>query len=307
VAIPAITAAATTTVANLVDPLPADDLQSLLLTQDPVVTETAEATPPTTEAATETQATAETTTAAPLAEPQTTTEAQPGTPDKAMQKLQQDLSAATRKLDELTAKIDSGQTLTPVEQKQVQQSQRKIDQVRQALSEKDPKKGFDIYDHGEATAEGLVELDGVVQSQQKQIKDLQTHLDQIRQHDSQREAVSNFEHAQRQYAGVNVQDVWSKAVDDALTMTGLPPEQVQHGTPAWNAVQNVAVRLFHTRAGAASKTVATKTAAATTTTPAPKPTSAGPRVTVQTDVTPAKPLSPDDQAMKDYLALVKNE
>jgi ribosome assembly protein YihI (activator of Der GTPase) len=75
---------------------------------------------------------------------------QPGTPDKALQKVQQDLATLTR----LMERQQSGQTLTANEQKVVNEAPRKLDAIRKAIGEKK----FDVFEHGNEVGDALVEV-----------------------------------------------------------------------------------------------------------------------------------------------------
>ena len=75
-------------------------------------------------------------------EPKVEEPAAPGTPDKALQKVQQDLATALRKVDELTASITERQAkdLPPTvkQQQDLQAARAKIEKIRAARSADDP-------------------------------------------------------------------------------------------------------------------------------------------------------------------------
>jgi hypothetical protein len=224
----------------------------------------------------------------PAAEVPAATQPQPGTPDKALQKLQQDAAAALRKIDALEAKVANGQPLSQQDQQQLQQGKRKLDEVRQKL------KANDVVDTDVAAA--VVEQGDEVQQLRQQLQTVQQTLQQ------QQEQAFWADVAAR-YPGVNHREVLDKAWQDAA-------ETIGQDNPA---LGKLASKLFHERVDAAAKSVAAKRGT-TTSPPAPpaankKPgtpvTPNGARVSVQTGVTQAPQPSEEDVHMRDYLSLVK--
>lgn len=167
------------------------------------------------------------------AEPETPADSQedpkPGTPDKALQKVQQDLSAANRKLEELTAKVDRGESLTAKDQKNLARARRTIDE----LSEGE----LDLIgddDAGKKLVKAISETDDEVAS-------LRRELDEIRE-------TQAWEREQAKYPGVDIRAVWGKALADAQAYERFGPA----------AYQQRAYDLFTERCSSASASVAAK-------------------------------------------------
>jgi hypothetical protein len=293
-----------------------EELNTLLVEDDAPATETPQATETETAekpAAAEAEATETTAdegakpegeTPAAAAEATETTSAQqqpqPGTPDKALQKVQQDLATALRAITDLSAKVDAGGTLTAGEQQQLQRQASKVDELKQRVQGKQ----FDPIDDGERIAASVLEQDEQITALKQQVQQLGTQL-------QQQQATNAWSQLEKQYAGVNVQDVWNKAKDDAKGYA-------QYGAAAYQARAD---ELFHERAAAASKSVAARTATTATTTPAPtkqpaKPakltpptTKNGAAVTVQPTAPRAseQPVDFEAKAEKAYAALVVDD
>jgi cell division septum initiation protein DivIVA len=207
----------------------------------------------------------------------------PGTPDKALQKLQQDLAAQQRKIDSLLTKAEEGTGLTPSERKEVVKAQRKIDAVREAM-----KTGFDIVDRGDDLAAGLVETDDEVQT-------LKTRLDKLEKEKEQQSASSTWNQVKTDYQGVDVDAVWKKAVADAVETIGDIP----------GATHKLASRFFHDRAKAASQSVAAKTGKQPTGKATVNP--GGARVTMDGGRAPAQSETPEARYRKNALSLVQDD
>lgn len=301
------------------EPIPTRDYTKLLVTpdegeaaesaetsaetvaSDPVETATE---PEPTEQTTETPAgeaeTVETEAAKPATE---TTTARPGTPDKVLQQMQQDLSAAVRKIEELTAKRASGETLTAKEEAEVTKQERKLDLVRANLKAKGAQ--FDLLEDGmgEAIAQTLDEHDRSTEELREELKQTKAEVAAMRRETEAQKADANWRETQAKYPGVNVRDVWEKAAADAIEASGFTAEEVQADPKLARAIQNVASRSFHERAGAATKRVtpaketptppATKKPTATRNAPAVTP--GGARVAQSSGVTPAS--EPDEHTV----------
>jgi hypothetical protein len=291
-----------------------EELNTLLVEDDAPATETPQATETATEDKPAAEAEATETTADEGAKPEGETPAaaaeatettsaqqqpQPGTPDKALQKVQQDLATALRAITDLSAKVDAGGTLTAGEQQQLQRQASKVDELKQRVQGKQ----FDPIDDGERIAASVLEQDEQITALKQQVQQLGTQL-------QQQQATNAWSQLEKQYAGVNVQDVWEKAKDDAKGYA-------QFGAAAYQARAD---ELFHERAAAASKSVAARTATTTATTPAPKQpakpakltpptTKNGAAVTVQPTAPRAseQPVDFEAQAEKAYAALVIDE
>jgi hypothetical protein len=166
-----------------------------------------------------------------------------GTPDKALQRMQQDLAATTRKLDELTEKLSSGETLTDKEKAQVLQHKRRIDDLKQTLTGDT----YDPFDEqtNRAAHEALIETD----------KEVQTLREEVKQLKESHRASSNdatWGTVKEKYAGVDVTAVWNKAIEDAQSYARFGQE----------AYQQRASDLFHERCDAAKKQLASRAEAA---------------------------------------------
>jgi hypothetical protein len=260
-----------------------DDYSSLLLADETPKTPEPEATP---EVATpEPEADA-------AATPEQQVTQQPGTPDKAMQKLQQDLAATQRLLIELAGKQAAGDPLTQREQQRVEQATRKVDAVKKAIADK----SFDLFEHGGDIAEALLEVVEENGSLRQQVESQGKTLAQM-----QEQVV--WDKLAATYQGVDVRKVWDQAAKEA-------EPYADYGQAAY---QRRADELFHQRCDAASKSVKAKVANTTKPTlpsvPAKTPvTPGGARVTQQVSQ-PAitTPASQEDAAMADYMKLVVPE
>jgi hypothetical protein len=180
----------------------------------------------------------------------------PGTPDKVLQKMQQDLSAATRQLAALHEKIESGETLTAKEQKQVEKSSRTIDSIRAELEGED----FDVLKDGvgKAIAKTLDEHDRTDEELRKENKSLNERLERLERQTASQQAEAQWRATEQQYPGVKVRDVWAKAQQEAIEAAGVTPEELAADPKLQRVIANVASRTFHERASAAHKSVTAK-------------------------------------------------
>ena len=183
---------------------------------------------------------------------------QPGTPDKALQKYQQDLAAVTRKLDALLAKQDGGEALTPAEQQQATQAARKLDTLRAAVKGQT----FDPYEHSGDVVEALGETDQTV-------ADLKARLERLEAEKQQGAEQQWTSWAKQTFPDVDVEKVRQKAIADAQETLG---EDATAG-----ALSRLATRFFTERATGAQARIGK--AAAETTAPAGKKAKAGAPVT----------------------------
>lgn len=215
------------------------ELEALLIKKDdaPQATETA-ATPDAAKA--KTDEAAELAKKDEAAAPNAATESnpQPGTADKALQKMQQDLAASDRKLDALLTKVNAGQQLSQQEKQQAQQAQRKIDSIRAAIQAN----SYDTLEHGTALAESLIEQDQTVTGLVKQVGELSKQLSESR-------STTTWSGLEKQYPGVDVYKAWDKCVAEAGAVIGTDNPQLQ----------NLANTYFHQRCDIAAKSVAAKT------------------------------------------------
>lgn len=196
----------------------------------------------------------------------------PGTPDKVLQRMQQDLSAATRQLAELTEKQAAGVALTPKEEAKVETATRKLDAVRKALKDKGAQ--FDVLDDGmgAAIAETLDEHDRTAEELRKDNQQLSARLERIERATAAQQQAANWQANEEKYPGVNVRDIWDKAASDAIEASGFTAEEIQADPRLTKAITNVASRTFHDRADAATKSIKAKQ-------PAPPPPDKKPAAT----------------------------
>lgn len=207
-----------------------------------------------------------------------------GTPDKALQKLQQDMSAAQRKLDKLVDKLDSGETLSASEKKEVAAAQRKIDAVRNAMKTGNE---FDIVNEADNLAHSVVEVDDRVGTLEERLKQAEKALAERSQADSWAKHRSD-------YQGVDVDAVWQKACADAAETIG---------TDSPEKTRLLASRFFHERCQAASKSIAGKSK-----TPAGKtPATGSGRVSSDTSRPSAVTSTEESVYRKNALALVQDD
>lgn len=297
-----------------VDATPALDLVALLIAPDDaapaaVETTTPAAEPATPPAPTQTDAAAATTTtaaptetpaaAAAPAEPATpapvvaTPAPTPGTPDKVVQQLQQDLAASNRKLDQLIAKQDAGQPLSAADRAAAAAAQRKIDAVREKLAAK----SLDPIDDAALIADTLIEQDARQRQLEQQLQQQAAELQRLQATAATSAESQQWAEATARYAGVNVPDVWDKAVTEACRLGGTTRESADALPPAaQQVIANLANQLFHQRADAAAKSIAAKSAAAqpvATAAAAPAAAAAAPAAGVKAPVARvAPPVTP---------------
>lgn len=234
-------------------------------------------------------------TPAAVAEPEPETAAQQqhqeGTPDKALQKVQQELATTQRTLEQLLAKVSANEPLTEKQQQQVAQAPSKVAALRKAIADRT----FDLFENGADLAEVLVQ-------QQEQIEQLSQVVRQQNQEVAQVSEATLWKELSAKYPGVNVRQVWDQAAKDS-------EHYRRHGAEAH---RERADELFHQRCDAAAKSVKAKAGTAptkptvATSKPSPTPvTPGGARVTSQqAPPTATAPASQGDKEMRDYLNLV---
>lgn len=196
---------------------------------------------------------------------------QPGTPDKALQKLQQDNAAALRRIEALEAK---NEPLTQKEQHQLTEAKSKVKEIKARLNG-----DFDAFEHGKDIAAATVEVGDTVEQ-------LQERLSRLERENESAKAAQAWSQAEAKYPGVDVRSVFKKSVDDAVATLG-------EDAPA-TAIQRLATRWFDERSAAV---VASKK------TTVPKATNIRP---VQTVTKPAA-STPRQQQADDYSILLKPE
>lgn len=245
---------------------------------------------------------------------------QPGTPDKALQKLQQNFAASTRKLDEIAAKLESGQALTGKEQQQLQTERRNLDAVREAMKAKGA--DFDLLEHDTAIAETLIEHDEGLTGVRKELAETRELVNELRQDRAAAQAQADWAANEQAYPGVQVKTVWSKAIQDAVRMCGVQdPSKLPADSPLHGAIEHAANELFHARAAAAAKGVQGRPPAAGAGKPgkapqqqqqqtprsAPPVTPGGTRVTQGSGVVSTGEPSEDSRYIQDALSLVVDD
>lgn len=232
-----------------------------------------------------------------------------GTPDKVLQRMQQDLSAATRKLEELSAKADAGQPLTPKETQQVAKAQRKLESIRADLAAKGAE--IDVLDHGDAIAETLIEQDQTLADVNRRLAAQEAELNQLRAERQQAQTQSNWSEVEKLYPKVDLKSTWENSVAEALEMTGISAEQAQGDPRLMTVARNAANRIFHARASAAAKSVAAKAPEAktnkTTTRSNPPVTPGGARVVQKSGVSPTGEVDEAAEYRRKMLALVAED
>lgn len=240
--------------------------------------------------------------------------AKPGTPDKALQKMQQDLAAAQRKLDDLNAKIDAGEALSPREKEQQQAATRSLDKIRDGLAKKG--EAFDVLDHSKAIADTLLETDDALAEVRKELKQTRAEVAELRKGNQASQSDQAWKAVQQEYAGVNVNAVWDKSLADTMEAMGIDAETAKATPALGQALINAASKTFHQRADAARKSAAGKSggaaaaaAATTTTTPRTTPpvTPGGARVSESSGVVNAGDTSEDAQYVKAAMSLIADD
>jgi hypothetical protein len=214
---------------------------------------------------------------------------QPGTPDKALQAMQQDLAATQRKLDVLLEKTAAGEALTAREQAAAVAGKRKLDELREKLAERSGA----VLDHEGLLVETLAEIDTTVKTLADENKQLRQTMQAMQQQTAEQQQAAAWSAVEKQYPGVQHRDVWTKAAEDAAATLGedAPPQ----------TVHRLASRWFHERCDAAVKSLAARKPAAPPPPPAPRGTTQ-----VRTAETPPPPreLSDDDKYLAAADALV---
>lgn len=154
-------------------------------------------------------------------------EPKPGTPDKALQKLQQELGNVTRQLAALNEKKESGERLSESDKAKLAKAQERIDAIRQQA--------------GDPVSEQVLELTERVGTQDA----LKAELEDTKARLRNLENTQNWNIARNKYTGLDVDAIWTKAQADANHILG------EAATPA--AVSRVASNYFEERCEAAMK------------------------------------------------------
>lgn len=209
-------------------------------------------------------------------------ESKPGTPDKALQQVQQNQSAALRRLDELEAKLASGQQLTAKDES-------KLAQLRELLQSNK----LDPLDHFNRVVEVGIEQDERLARLEEQNRQLEARLQAAT-------AQQAWDAARTKYPGVNVEQVFKNCVDEACDMFGVEPGSLAPGSELFARVQRAATKMMDQRADAAAKSVAAKAQ------PAKTGVTTGASGKVVTSGSGAPP-SKEEQLRQDVLSLIRDD
>lgn len=142
-----------------------------------------------------------------------------GTPDKVLQKMQQDTSATNRLLERLLEKVESGNPLTPEEKKQVVKAKTKLDAIQEKLAGGT----FDSITDGQELAEALIE-ERV--ASENRLKAVEAKLTSSEAEVAKRENKAFWAESKSQWPDLNHKEIWSKSVEDTLTEFGVTAEDV---------------------------------------------------------------------------------
>lgn len=156
-------------------------------------------------------------------------EPKPGTPDKALQRMQQELGNVTRQLAALTEKKESGHELTEADKAKLVKAQERLDSIRR------------MANAGDEVAEHVLEITEKVSKQdalEKRNAELERRLKLL-------ENDRSWDKANKKYEGLDTDAIWKKAVSDAEETLG------DEGT--LKAIERVASRTFEKRCDAALK------------------------------------------------------
>jgi hypothetical protein len=171
-------------------------------------------------------------------EPSETTETpKPGTPDKALQKMQQELGNATREIAALKEqKAASGGELTQAQQAKLAKAQQRIEKIRGYVSSPD-----DVMPEVAPIAEHLLDIDerlGKQDSLEAELRETKAQLAYLMNDHS-------WGKARAKYPNLDVDAIWEKANKDAAEMIGEDATDKQ--------VNRVASKMFEERCEAAKK------------------------------------------------------
>lgn len=229
----------------------------------------------------------------PVKEPEKAPEPKPGTPDKALQKVQQDLGVALRRIEELTSKIQAG-TATPAEQKQVVAQKSKLDSLRATLAAKKADELFDVLDHGDALAESLVEIGEENRALRQRLEQLEAQTQVTQAQAEATAANAAWTQAEMAWPGVDHRAVWDTAKEEAATMISGRDEA------SLRAIQEVATKLWRERCDNAHRSKAAKSPSKTPPPVAPVPTMGAAEVRAPAAAVSPTPKEPSlmDLAMK---------
>jgi hypothetical protein len=159
----------------------------------------------------------------------------PGTPDKALQKMQQDLGNVTRQIAALTEKKSQGE-LTEADKAKLEKSTQRLETIRAKAQD------FGLaVDGGTELAEHVLELTETVGKQSS----LEDQLRQANERLARLENDRNWQVVRTKFVGLDVDAIWDKANADATDALG------EDATP--RAVNRIASKYFEERCEAAMK------------------------------------------------------
>ena len=195
-------------------------------------------------------------------EPKVEEPAAPGTPDKALQKVQQDLATALRKVDELTASITERQAkdLPPTvkQQQDLQAARAKIEKIRAARSADDP-----LEETLNEARDGILDVDERLEALAKENAELKAEFAKVKPLlvKSEAEALWDAEAKKRKMDVKVLRNEWDEAEAEIRKALDIPEgQQAPEGvTPGY--VQKRIESLYEKRLEKLSKPA-----------PAPRPT-----------------------------------
>jgi uncharacterized protein YfkK (UPF0435 family) len=162
----------------------------------------------------------------------------PGTPDKAMQKMQQELGNVTRQLEALQEKKEAGQQLTEAEKAKLAKAEQRLTKIRQFVAR--PERN-EIPSEADDIAEEVLDIREKVNQQEALKTELERTQDRLKKLENER----NWRVIKEEYKGLDTDAIWDKALSDALETLG------ETGTQ--ETVERVASKWFHERCEAAKK------------------------------------------------------
>lgn len=200
-------------------------------------------------------------------------EVKPGTPDKALQRLQQELGNAVREIAALKEK-KSDEGLTAADKAKLEKAQRRLEMIREQV--------------GDPIAEHVLELNERMGEQDR----LKSELAETQRRLAMLEEDQGWKEARSRFPGLDHNAIWKKAVADAEETLG------DAATP--KAVSRVASRTFEQRCKAALKRMKEKDAESKSNNKA----SSASTYKVGSGQKTAPVLSEEEQVLAEALALV---
>lgn len=170
-------------------------------------------------------------------EPETREQPKPGTPDKALQKMQQELGNVTRELAALKEQKATGE-LSEAQKQKLAKAEERLTRIRSFANRPDRN---DLPSEVDPVADHLLELTEKVGKQDSLEEQLRAANDRLERLENAR----NWEVARAKFSGLDVDAIWEKAWNDAA--------KVLRGKGDEEAQKNVASNLFEERCEAAKK------------------------------------------------------